>query len=663
VSPAPDRPRHLRLDGRIGWRALSFAGAAIEAGTLVLAPEPGAGAPLDDPTGTFGGLAPPTGTAIAPDGTVYRLDPDTLRIERTDACGGRALLPALGGAGKEPRRLHDATGLAVSACDDLIICDTGNRRVQVVSLKGLTLRAVWGPLRLEGAGADRRAVACEADHPDAWQPWDAETAADGTVLVSDRRGGAVHRIARDGMWLGALTGAPGLAPPLQEPTHLAIDGTGRIYVRDLARPGVVVLEADGRFARVAARTTEVCARFCPWDPSCARDRLEREGHAVAGPLDSELPECVWDRIELDAELPPGTAIAAAATTSDVLLEAAEVAALPADRWRAVAELTRQEAPWDCLLTPPPGRFCWLRLSLRGDGVATPRIGAAKVHFPRRSSLRRLPAVYREEPASADFLDRFLSLFDRVWEGAVAAIAAVPALFDPGAAPAGDGPGPPSDALSWLASWLDLSLEEQWPVARRRELVRHAHRLYRLRGTPEGLRLHLEIATARRPWVLEHFTLRNWLYADGIRVGEARAWGSAATRRLQLGVHDRIGDFALTDAGDPLLDPFNRYAHQFTVFVVLPDAGESQTRRTVRRVVAMAQPAHAEGRVEFVRPLMRVGVQSFVGVDTVIGRWPALREGEHELGRDAVLGPSEDETRPPRMRVGVRSRIGTETVID
>ena len=135
-------------------------------------------------------------------------------------------------------------------------------------------------------------------------------------------------------------------------------------------------------------------------------------------------------------------------------------------------------------------------------------------------------------------------------------------------------------------------------------------------------------------------------------------------RLQLDEHSRIDSFQLIDSGDPLRDPFHHYAHQFTVFVPQYGCRDKVQRQTLERIVEMAKPAHAQGHVRLVEPRFRVGVQAFVGLDTVIGRHPdQVVAGERQLGYDTMLGPSADEAKPPTMRVGVRSRIGSSTVID
>ena len=85
---------------------------------------------------------------------------------------------------------------------------------------------------------------------------------------------------------------------------------------------------------------------------------------------------------------------------------------------------------------------------------------------------------------------------------------------------------------------------------------------------------------------------------------------------------------------------------------------------IRQVVELAKPAHTEAAIAVVEPRFRIGLQSFLGLDTVVGRYPdAVVEGEARVGYDSVLGPSPDEAQPPTIRVGIRSRIGSNTVID
>jgi hypothetical protein len=56
--------------------------------------------------------------------------------------------------------------------------------------------------------------------------------------------------------------------------------------------------------------------------------------------------------------------------------------------------------------------------------------------------------------------------------------------------------------------------------------------------------------------------------------------------------------------------------------------------------------------------MRIGIQSFIGVDTIIGRYPVgVIEGQSQLGYDTVLGNPADEKVKPPLRVGSTTFIG------
>jgi hypothetical protein len=228
-----------------------------------------------------------------------------------------------------------------------------------------------------------------------------------------------------------------------------------------------------------------------------------------------------------------------------------------------------------------------------------------------------------------------------------------------------------DFLAWLAGWLGLVLDQHWPEARRRELLKSAWRLYQLRGTPEGLRLHLQLYTGIDPQILEHFKLRRWLRAGSTRLGDNSAlWGADIVDRLQLDVHARLDTVRLIDTGDPLTDPISAQAHQFTVFLPMRGQASSDVEadalqtQTVQRIIDMSKPAHTMGYLQMVRPRFRVGIQSFIGKDTVVASYSdEIVDGQSRLGYDSVLGRSPEEEGAPAMRLGSNTRIGADTLLN
>lgn len=741
--------RHLLLDSRVGWHTASLAATMeIKESGLALRLRPGSGRDLKDEYGAFGGLVEPTGVAVDAFGRIYILDAGNHRLLRYDPCRCRfEEILCIGGAGSRPRQLRGPQGLAISQQGDILITDTGNRRVQVFSLKSLALRDIWGPYRVVQDDGEiqlrpvpvpheGRGTAPDSDWPaDTWRPWGVAMGPC-VVWVSDPGNNLVHRFTPSGRWLGAIDSEQD-GTPLLHPTHVTVDCEGRLYVVQDEREYVAVFDSSGRFAEHVEWPREVARRFRPVSvavardgtlfltccsresalddgrrsgvmqlqryefgdgvpvpcgtsiPGCGRvmafdleghplsidrDRIrildsplvyETEGQFVSGALDSEVYRCTWHRVVLSGPVPAGTRIRVETLTSESAKSDSEIAQLAQDRWTLAGEHTRTAGgEWDCLVRSAPGRYLWLRLTLTGDGTESPVLRNVRVEFPRASSLQYLPAVYQQDQESRDFLDRFLSLFDSIRDETGEILDSLAGYFDPLATPA-TAPSGQSDFLTWLASWIGFSLDQHWPKHKQRALLAQAHRLYALRGTPAGVRLHVKLYTGLEPVILEQFRLRRWIHLGGATLGDCtELWGDDLVKRLQLDVHSRLGEFQLIDTGDPISDPWAYLAHRFSVYVFLEGQASDEQRQTLRRIVDISKPAHTEAELIIVKPSMRIGMQSRVGVDTRIAAYPEdIVAGETELRVGSVLGPSIEEDSRPTFRIGATSRIGTSTLID
>jgi phage tail-like protein len=107
-------------------------------------------------------------------------------------------------------------------------------------------------------------------------------------------------------------------------------------------------------------------------------------------------------------------------------------------------------------------------------------------------LKYLPAFYSED----EFLGRFLKIFESIITPIEQVIGQIDIYFDPKTTTEG--------LLPWLASWVDLVLDEGWPLEKRRQLIGSAVELYQLRGTRRGLSEYLRIYTGVEPVIIEHF---------------------------------------------------------------------------------------------------------------------------------------------------------------
>jgi phage tail-like protein len=94
----------------------------------------------------------------------------------------------------------------------------------------------------------------------------------------------------------------------------------------------------------------------------------------------------------------------------------------------------------------------------------------------------MPAAYQEDP----FAMRWLAGLDDVLAPILATLDCLDAYFDPYYAP--------SDFLEWLAGWVGITIDTNWPADRARKALAHAVELHRIRGTVAGLRDYIEVLT-------------------------------------------------------------------------------------------------------------------------------------------------------------------------
>jgi phage tail-like protein len=359
------------------------------------------------------------------------------------------------------------------------------------------------------------------------------------------------------------------------------------------------------------------------------------GSMVTMQIDSGISRCRWHRVRLDAEIPTGTAVAVEIVVSED---------------ENFADSDWQTAPpgtTDFLVDQPPGRLLTLRLTLSGDGSATPVVSRVRLDFPRVTSADLLPPAYRQDPVADDFTERFLSLFDATMAEIDRVIDRYPALLDPS--------GVPDRVLPWLAGLLGLSFEAGWDARTRRALLAAAPMLYRRRGTPWALKEATRIVFGVTPVIDELATDRRWAHTggNGPGLGSVRLFGRSSSR-FRIG-GSALGAAPLRAFGDPDKDPLTEHAHRFRVLLPAGSADEKALRRLVERQA----PAHTVGSVRIGQAGFVVGSQSTIGVDTAFVPLPPPVLGSVRLNRDGILRPGPRGLRRG-VSVGVVSAVGVHT---
>ncbi|HEX8359813.1 MAG TPA: phage tail protein [Longimicrobium sp.] len=239
-------------------------------------------------------------------------------------------------------------------------------------------------------------------------------------------------------------------------------------------------------------------------PSFQREAVLRlpargEGMDDERAFDGREPGCVWHRLMLDACIPPEASVRVESRAADFI---GELAALPWEEEPAPylrgtgPELPYRAAPlqgpdgqagtWELLFQNARGRYLQLRVTLGGNGRTTPRLQGLRAYYPRFSYLARyLPAVWREDPASASFVDRLLANAEGTLTELEGRVADVQMLFDTRTVPA--------EFLEWLGGWMGTTFDAAWDEPRRRFFLANAMRMYASRGTREGIVRALRLA--------------------------------------------------------------------------------------------------------------------------------------------------------------------------
>ena len=186
---------------------------------------------------------------------------------------------------------------------------------------------------------------------------------------------------------------------------------------------------------------------------------------------------------------------------------------------------------------------------RTNGRVQPVDYAAVLFGPRSRLLSYLPGIFGEGE-DADFLGRYLMIFETISDQFDQIIAGLPDRFDSSVAP--------EAFLPWLASWVGAVIDDGWPVARRRAILARAMDLHRWRGTVRGLTEHLQLYSGYKPEIVERGT------------------------GMSLGAETQLGYQTVLGKGDR--------PHHFSVVLRVPDPTEFDRAR-LRTIIEAQRPAH------------------------------------------------------------------------
>ncbi len=235
---------------------------------------------------------------------------------------------------------------------------------------------------------------------------------------------------------------------------------------------------------------------------------------------------------------------------------------------------------DILLHGIKGQYLWVGLELYDQGETPLVISDLIVYLPAQSWLAYLPAVYQRADAATGFLERFLAIFQTLYEDLTGDIERVSDYFDTECKD--------KEFLLWLSDWLDIADSYVWSQQQLQELLRHAVELYRRRGTRQSIQQIVELYTGETPYIVETFAL------------------------------DKFRD--TPDYEQTLLPMFGNDPYSFTVLVKEEYIRTRRQYNILLKIIEEMKPVHTELKLIPLKPFIFLSAFSYLGVNSVLGEY-------------------------------------------
>ena len=212
-------------------------------------------------------LNSPTGVAPDGSGNLYIADRDNHRIRKVDAAGvittvaGSGRFGGFGGDGgaATAAQLDDPRGVALDGAGNLYIADTDNHRIRKVDAAGV-ITTVAGNGTSGRGGDGGAATAAQLNDPSgvaldgAGNLYIADT--DNHRIRKVDAAGVISTVVGTGRGGSSGDGGPATAARLNSPRGVALDGAGNLYIADIYNHRIRKVDAAGVISTVAGDGTD-----------------------------------------------------------------------------------------------------------------------------------------------------------------------------------------------------------------------------------------------------------------------------------------------------------------------------------------------------------------------------------------------------------------------
>ncbi|NOY64219.1 MAG: hypothetical protein GXO97_02290 [Nitrospirae bacterium] len=373
------------------------------------------------------------------------------------------------------------------------------------------------------------------------------------------------------------------------------------------------------------------------------------GEYISFCIDSHRMNTPWHRFSMEGEFPEGTRIRFLYRVSDAYMEPPEVFGLQESEWTDAlpgdASGQGREKREGLFLNNNKGRYLWFKLILTGTAEASTAVRTLNLYYPRMAYTEMLPALYREDPSSGDFIERFLSIFESLIYETDYEIAHISRYMD--------ALGAPPEYLDWLGRWLSMRFHDLLTAEQKRNLLTRAMELYKMRGTCQGIEEIVRIITGHSPFVVEKISVEDHpgetcepdeLALTWCECQRDTIFGPSPDATVKCGERE-IKLSELLYGKDP-----------FSFCVFLKERVTPQLLSVIKEMIEDFKPAHTSASIKELEPWFYLDGHTYLGINTVLNRGVFILE-EAVIGRDTILKDLEECAQVSRKaRIGIDFNI-------
>ena len=236
-------------------------------------------------------------------------------------------------------------------------------------------------------------------------------------------------------------------------------------------------------------------------------------------------------------------------------------------------------PQDILLYHARGRYLWMEIQLFPQGASIPEIHHMKIYAENKSFIKYLPEIYQNQPEN-DFLKRYLSIFEGVYQKLDEEIRDAPCQLDPQTAEL--------EFLRWMAKWVGISQVHLWPEEKLRKLLQGIVRKNLVRGTRAYMENIIETFTGERPVFVEYGEIEQYK-------GQPESY-------------------------QKLLRQYVRHPYIVNLLIREEAVPTRREQRALKEMIEDIKPAHLEIHLIFLKPCIYLDKNVYLGINSVLNSY-------------------------------------------